>query len=359
MKKKLLVLCLAVVLVFSLLTACSMSPSNSGEVSDSTPETEEGTDAPKVTGESTEKVYRVICMFRLGDNFGAWLKAAFEAEAAKYDNIDLVVLDDEMSADVWMKQMENAITDGYDYAISQVPMCDGSEICQQAKDKGMKLIGVNIFQDWMPAYMPAVVVSDYELGASIAKAAAERLPENANIVILNGEAGIPPTLERRQAFQELLLDARSDITLLDEQTADFQKDQAMKKTDDWLQVFDKIDGVIAASDSMALGAMESFSSNGKDLSTVQFYGLDGLADACQAILNGQMEASGCQDANEYARIAMDLVLKDIAGEMDLGAQKAGGNDNGYEDKYVFDVVLVDKENAQKQLDYLESIGAVK
>ncbi|MEG1276120.1 MAG: sugar ABC transporter substrate-binding protein, partial [Ruthenibacterium sp.] len=182
--------------------------------------------------------------------------------------------------------------------------------------------------------------------------AAKELPENAKVVILNGIAGIPPTTERRRGMQDALLNVRTDVELLDEQVADFDKSTAMDKTDDWLQAFPEIDGVLASSDSMALGAVESFKSNGRDIATTRFYGCDGLTDACQAVMNGEMSASALQDATEFARIALEMVQKDIRGEISLV------NDNW--DKYIaFDPILIDSVNAEKQFAFYREQGLVK
>ena len=77
--------------------------------------------------------------------------------------------------------------------------------------------------------------------------------------------------------------------------------------DDWLQKFDDIDGVICASDGMALGAIESYKSNNKDYSNVQFYGIDGLAEGCLSIQSGELTATVLQDAQTMADEAQNMV----------------------------------------------------
>ena len=95
--------------------------------------------------------------------------------------------------------------------------------------------------------------------------------------------------------------------MLDELDASFNKDEAMNAMDDWLQKYDNIDGVICQSDGMALGAIESYKSNNKDISDVQFYGIDGLADGCLSIEAGELTATVLQDANAMADKAIEMV----------------------------------------------------
>ena len=284
--KKFLALVLALCIVFAV-TACGSSSTNTATSTN----TEAGSTTVTETSETTEKeVYRVLCSLRLVDDFSAWLKTAFETEAAKYDNIELTVVDNKQDADTWVTQLENAVTEGYDYFLNMPPDADCTELVKDAQAKGLKLINIEINVSWALGLFPEINVTDYDMAGLIANMAADKLPENANIVILNGIPGIQPTIDRRDTFQKLVLDVRPDITLLDEQTANFQKDQAMSITDDWIQKYgETIDGVLSANDTMALGAMESFKSNGIDVKNIQFYGIDGLADACAAIISGEYD----------------------------------------------------------------------
>ena len=96
-------------------------------------------------------------------------------------------------------------------------------------------------------------------------------------------------------------------SVLDELDASFNKDEAMNAMDDWLQKYDNIDAVICQSDGMALGAIESYKSNNKDISNVQFYGIDGLADGCLSVEAGELTATVLQDANSMADKAIEMV----------------------------------------------------
>lgn len=297
-------------------------------------------------GEGGE-VYEVAVIVRLTDMYGAWLKAAYEGIGANYDNLNVTVMDNQNENAKNMELLENCIQQQYDYIIIQSMLGDQGSTYQSCLDAGIKMISINMYQEWIEDYAAQVTVSEFDLGYTAATEAAENLPENAKVCILDGPAGMELTEERHRGAKEGLLDARPDVTLLDTQDGNFDKDTAMQKTEDWIQLFDDIDGVIAASDSMALGAIEAFKSSGVDISEVQFYGIDGLSDACQAILNGDMTGSVLQDAVKYAEVSLDLVSQDVAGEIDLSTAH---------ENHSFDPVYISKENAQDQLDYFEKNG---
>lgn len=243
----------------------------------------------------------------MNDSFASWLANSVESLGTER-GYDVTVMDCQADGAKCVEMLENARNMSPDAIILQ-PMADAQVLntIEGIRDDGIELVVVNLPLPEDPDAVPTVVCDDYTLGYEIAQEAAENLPENANIVILNGIPGMSVTTERRRGFQEGLLDARSDVTLLAELDAGFNKDEAMDAMDDWLQKFDDIDGVICASDGMALGAIESYKSNNKDYSNVQFYGIDGLAEGCLSIQSGELTATVLQDAQTMADEALNMV----------------------------------------------------
>lgn len=241
------------------------------------------------------------------DPFGAWLANSMQekGEAAGYK---VTVMDEQNDAAKCVEMLENAKNSSPDAIVLQ-PTSDAQILntINSIRDEGIPVVVVNLTLPEDPEGAPTVLCDDVTLGKTIGAVAAENLPENANIVILNGIPGFSVSLDRREGFQEGLLDARDDITVLDELDASFNKDEAMNAMDDWLQKYDNIDGVICQSDGMALGAIESYKSNNKDISDVQFYGIDGLADGCLSIEAGELTATVLQDANAMADKAIEMV----------------------------------------------------
>lgn len=281
----------------------------------STAEQSSSASAPAETEEAT--TYNITYISRgMSDPFAAWLANSFVAIAEeKYPNIEITkIVDSQDDAATFLNALETAIISKPDGIIFQpVAGAQAAATVQDAVDKGIAIININLAIE-ESGICSLVLADDYAQGTLVAEEAAKNLPENAKVVILNGIAGIVPTVERRRAYDDLLAE-RTDIELLDEQTADYSKDLAMNKMEDWLQKFPQIDGVLAANDGMALGAIEAYKSSNKDLSNVQFYGIDGLADACLSIKAGEETASVLQDANDYAVKTLDLMQKTLAGEV--------------------------------------------
>lgn len=304
--------------------------------------------------EGTEKAegetYDVAVIVRLTDMYGAWLKVAYEAAEKDFPNLNITVMDHQSDNAKLVECMENAVQQQYDFIVVQTVLGNFEDSFKRAVDAGIPVVSINCYQEWVDQYAAQVYCDEYKLGLAIGERAAEELPENAQVVILDGPAGLLLSEQRHDGIVDGL-NTRDDITILDNQDANFEKDTAMDKTEDWIQAFNgEIDGVLAASDSEALGAVEAFKSSGIDLKDVHIYGIDGLTDACNAITNGEMSASTLQDATQYPALSLKLITDHINGDIDLFKDL---------DQTTFDPALIDSSNVKEQLEFYKEQGLVE
>ncbi|APO79690.1 sugar ABC transporter substrate-binding protein (plasmid) [Rhizobium etli 8C-3] len=130
------------------------------------------------------------------------------------------------------------------------------------------------------------------------------LPKDGKILYLEGTPGLSHTQERKKGFEEAL--GRSDVTTLASLSANYDRAEGMKVTEDWIQSFPEFDGIIAANDQMALGALEALKGAGR-LKGVLISGVDGVPDALTAIKAGEMSQTIFQDAAGQAKAAFEVV----------------------------------------------------
>lgn len=118
-------------------------------------------------------------------------------------------------------------------------------------------------------------------GYETAKALFEEMDGHGNIVALQGVLDNPPAKERFAGLQKALREY-PDITLLEDQTAGWDRTTAQNITQTWLTAYgDDINGVWSAGDDMALGAREALLNAGrKDVSVT---GIDGLQQAVKLV----------------------------------------------------------------------------
>jgi ribose transport system substrate-binding protein len=91
------------------------------------------------------------------------------------------------------------------------------------------------------------------------------------------------------------LKANPGVQLLDLQVANWSATEALQKTNAWLTQFgDKIGGIWAANDDMALAAVEALRSDGR-AGKVPVTGIDGIQLAVEAINKGEMAGTVAWD----------------------------------------------------------------
>lgn len=303
-------------------------------------------------GETGKKKMKVVYMPRtLEEMYGVWLNDTFKEIAEKKygDFFEWSVIELGNDATKVPDAVENAIVQGADIIIAQLFLTDYTEIVQTCVDENVGFIGINMNREEISSVTANVAVNEFDLGCCVADYMAQNLPENAKILLLNGPSGADATIDRRRAVMEHCIDVRPDITILDEQYADFDKNLAMNITEDWLQTYDQIDAIWAASDGMTTGAIEAYRSSGVDTKNTMFFGIDGLTEACQSIVQNEMTASALQDAQLYAELTLEVAYDIYTGEREM-------NEPG---KFYIEPSLVDASNAQELLDRYTELGLIK
>lgn len=132
----------------------------------------------------------------------------------------------------------------------------------------------------------------------------DKLPKGAQILYLQGQPGLSHSKERLDGFTKAMA-SRTDVKVLASLPANYDRAEGMKITEDWVQRFPKFDAIIAANDQMALGALQALKTAGRK--GVLISGIDGTADALNAIKSGDMAQSIFQNAKGQALSAFEVV----------------------------------------------------
>jgi ribose/xylose/arabinose/galactoside ABC-type transport system permease subunit len=80
-------------------------------------------------------------------------------------------------------------------------------------------------------------------------------------------------------------------TIVDEQTANWSRDEARNMMTNWLPTGAAFDGVIANNDEMAIGATQAMKAAGIDMATVMVGGIDATQDPLAASQAGALDAA--------------------------------------------------------------------
>lgn len=308
-----------------------------------------GAGAPKTSdsnGGDGSKSYKVAYIARAqSDSFAAWLANAVKDEAKKYPNIKLDVFDGQANDDTENSMIENAITNKYDLVIVQPNNGEAQRpYVEKVVKAGIYAITTNARISGIEG-ASSVDANPYEQAGVNARAALEQIPQNAKVVVLDGPSGNFHADERRKSWQKEFFEKRPDVKIVGEQIANWNKDEAMKYMEDWIQSNDKIDAVISMNDNMAAGALEVVKDNPK-FKDMLAYGVDGTAEALLLIQEGRMTSTTMQSAFDLA-----TKLLETSNKLLTGAEKQIDTDIGNP--------LVNKDNIQQYIDILKKSGAIK
>jgi inositol transport system substrate-binding protein len=252
-----------------------------------------------------------VSLLNLSNEFIVMLHQAMEAEA-KAQGVKLIVTDAQRSAERQVQQVEGFIAQRVDAIILNPCEVEASSpAVDKAKAAGIPIINVN---SETRAEATAFVGSRDEESARLAMDyVASRLKGQGRVVMMHGFMGQAAQLKRDQGAREVLA-RHPGLTLLADQTAEWDRAKAMSLMENWIQAHgDQIGAVFAQNDEMAMGALLALE-QAKRKDKVIVAGVDAIADALQAVQAGRLDATVFQDARGQGGGAVAVALKIIRKE---------------------------------------------
>lgn len=256
----------------------------------------------------------------MSHTFASWLASELETAFAAYDDMELTVMDCKYEVATQIANLETCVSQGYDYVIVlPVDPVATDDLMAGYIEEGTPMMNINL-DSLEVEKASSVIANPYDLGVVVCEEAMKAIPEDANVVILLGPSGNIDSIERRRAYEELLLSKNENITILDEQIGNWEKSEGMTLMENWIQAYEDIDAVLSMNDAMAIGAYEAAKDAGVAENMV-FYGVDGLADAAVSIAAGELTATALQDAKVMAEEGARIVHEVLTGENAEGFEK--------------------------------------
>jgi ribose transport system permease protein len=259
---------------------------------------------------TTSKPKLGLSLSTLNNPFFVQIRAGAQAEAKKL-GLDLTVTDAQNDASQQANQLQNFTSSNYGAIIVNPVDSDAASNSVKAADKA-KIPVIAVDRGVNKAAVDTLVASDNIAGGELAaKTVAEKLGGTGKIVILQGQAGTSAARERAEGFAKGLK-AYPGIQVLAQQPADFDRTKGLDVMSNLLQAHPDVQGVIAANDEMALGAIKALGSKaGKSVSVV---GFDGTPDGLTAVKQGTLYASVAQQPSQLGKIAVDNALRAAQGK---------------------------------------------
>ncbi len=177
---------------------------------------------------------------------------------------------------------------------------------KRANEAGIPVIATN--RDINGGAFTNVVNNERQAGELQADYMAAHLPQNAKVVYIKGDMTVTAGVDRYEGFKETLKAKRSDVEIIaSNSTGDWSEAQGIREMSLWLGMYPQIDGVAAANDNMAMGAIKAMKAAGRFNDAVIVCGVDSNDDALASIAAGEMKLTVKQDADKIVETIMGLL----------------------------------------------------
>jgi len=156
-----------------------------------------------------------------------------------------------------------------------------------------------------------------ESGYQIATAMFEEMGGSGGVIALQGILDTSAAKDRFAGLEKALEES-PDVELLEDQTANFSRTEALNVTRTLLTKHgDDLTGIWAANDDMALGAIQALEAAGRD--DVAVVGIDAVPQAIEAIEGGTMTATVSSDGPWQGGVGLAMGYCAAIGEIDVAS----------------------------------------
>jgi inositol transport system substrate-binding protein len=264
-----------------------------------------------------------VSMALFDDNFLTVLRNGMIEQAKGMDGVTLQVEDAQNDVAKQLDQINNFIASGVDAIIvNPVDTSATQAMTDAAATAGVPLVFVNrepINVDTLPDNQAFVASNEMESGTlqtqEICRLFKEAGKTEANVYVMMGELSNQAAVMRTKDIHDVIGTADcSFIKIIDEQTANWSRDQGQNLMTNWLSSGTAFDGVIANNDEMAIGAIQALKASGVAMDSVVVGGIDATQDALAAMQAGDLDVTVFQDAAGQGAGALDAALKLSKGE---------------------------------------------
>jgi ribose transport system substrate-binding protein len=188
-----------------------------------------------------------------------------------------------------------------------------------------------------------IAINSEEVGVAVSEQLLGAIGSRGGIVALQGRLDTDPAQKRFAGLKKILA-AHPDVSLLAEQTANWDRTAAFPIVQTWLAKYgDRINAVWAANDDMALGGLEALRGLGRAGRT-PVVGVDGIPEAIAAIGKGEMTATVSSDAFYQGSIGLAMGVCLLTGQAPL--PKTWSKEQR---EYYLRVTVITKNNAARYL----------
>ena len=265
-----------------------------------------------------------VSMALFDDNFLTVLRNGIQEMADGMDGVDVQIEDAQNDVARQLDQINNFVASGVDAIIvNPVDTSATQAMTDAAAAAGVPLVFVNrqpVNVDTLPDNQAFVASNEIESGTletfEICKMLrAQGLGGGAKAYVMMGELSNQAAVQRTKDVEDILgIDMCNFIEVIDQQTANWSREQANSLMTNWLSSGEEFHAIIANNDEMALGAIQAMKAAGIDMADVVVGGVDATQDALAAMQAGDLDVTVFQNAAGQGSGALNAAIALANGE---------------------------------------------
>lgn len=260
--------------------------------------------------------------------------AAAEARKLGYET---KIFDSQNNTATEADNFEDAISAGYSAILFNPTDAQGSvSNVMEAKAAGVPVFCMDREVN-SPAATSQILSDSYSGCVALGEYFVKKMHKHGKYAELLGLVGDNNTWNRSKGFHSVV-DMFPGLTMVAQQTADFDRNKAMEVMESILQAHPDINAVFCGNDAMASGAYQALIAAGK-ADSVKVFGFDGAEDVINSIKEKKIYATGMQFPKVMARTAADFADQYFKGRRD------------FPKKVPVEVELVTQENVGDYVGY--------
>ncbi len=254
------------------------------------------------------------------DSYQTTYEKAFIAAAAANADVEAVVLDAGGDVARQIAQVEDLIQQGGDAII--IWPTNGEAVIpavRKAHQAGIPVIvtNSNIAEAGFEFIRSFSGPDNITQGSRSAEIMCERftalgIQDEAKVVQISGQPGYTTAIERQKGFDDHLPEVCPNVTVLETQPGDWNREKSQQVMEAFLVKYDDIDGVYSGDDNMGVGAMNAALAAGR-AEGITFVGATNFAVGYEAMAKGEYWGSIYQSPVDDAEAALKTAIDVLNG----------------------------------------------
>jgi inositol transport system substrate-binding protein len=253
----------------------------------------------------------VASLHDMTEPFFVAVKRALDSEARELD-VAVSVEDGQSNSAKQTADIEAAIAGGAQGIILAPNDVNAlAPAVEEVIKAGIPIVTLDRRVDNTSVKVPHVGADNVAGGRIMAQWVIDSFPNGARILLITGQLGSSPSIDRTRGIKETLGAAGAKYQIVAEQTGTWKREQGLTVTQNVLTSLggQSLQAVVAESDEMALGALEALRSSG--VAGVKVIGFDATPEALKSVRSGELAATVEQSPISQARTALRQLVAHI------------------------------------------------